>query len=367
MTTTKPKSFYAYQNGYINIDETRVYFSSEGNWGVLKSAKEKNGKRTTWLIWMRKRILELLGIALFVLVLYQLGIAEGKLNIGGGVFVLYLFTILHDLWREERMAYYIEKSKITEIEADGYSLKLTFKNAQNKEETKLIKGLSVHSKFLVYHPYEQSMTNIAIEDIQTDLEAVFTDICLKVCADRPLIQQCYEELNTVYHNPGRHYHNMQHIRFFYHELLQASHLCHQWDEMVMAMFYHDAVYNPLQKDNEYQSAMLASQHLEQMQFPDLFVGHVRAFIMATQTHQPNTMDDMNLFVDADLAILGSTPEQYARYVAGIRQEYAMYNDEDFNKGREAVVQKMLTRSRIYTTNWFYERYEAVARYNLTHE
>jgi predicted metal-dependent HD superfamily phosphohydrolase len=47
--------------------------------------------------------------------------------------------------------------------------------------------------------------------------------------------------------------------------------------------------------------------------------------------------------DADLAILGSDPSEYANYVAGVREEYAQLPDEEFLAGRLAVLSELADR------------------------
>ncbi|WP_342770119.1 hypothetical protein [Xylanimonas allomyrinae] len=53
--------------------------------------------------------------------------------------------------------------------------------------------------------------------------------------------------------------------------------------------------------------------------------------------------------DADLAILGSTPARYTRYVHQVRAEYADVPDVAFREGRAAVLDQLLSLPALYRT------------------
>ena len=65
-----------------------------------------------------------------------------------------------------------------------------------------------------------------------------------------------------------------------------------------------------------------------------------------------------------VAILGKPADEFARYDAAIRQEYAWVSAEAYRAGRSKVLQSFLDRDRIYQTEFFRNRYEEKARENL---
>ena len=71
----------------------------------------------------------------------------------------------------------------------------------------------------------------------------------------------YERLTAAYAEPHRHYHNQQHIAECLAEFDQARHLALQPEAVELALWFHDAVYDPKAGDNEEQSAALAQRCL----------------------------------------------------------------------------------------------------------
>lgn len=86
--------------------------------------------------------------------------------------------------------------------------------------------------------------------------------------------------------------------------------------------------------------------------------------MATKTHQTEAGSDAALLVDVDLSILGQSEARFAGYESQIRAEYAWVAPEVFKVKRAEILERFLARSRLYTTDHFFARYEAQARRNL---
>ena len=72
-------------------------------------------------------------------------------------------------------------------------------------------------------------------------------------------------------------------------------------------------------------------------------------------------------LDADLAILGASPERYARYAADIRKEYAWVPEPEYRAGRAAVLNRFLALPRIYHAEPLFAEGEERARVNLRAE
>jgi predicted metal-dependent HD superfamily phosphohydrolase len=74
-----------------------------------------------------------------------------------------------------------------------------------------------------------------------------------------------------------------------------------------------------------------------------------------------------LLLDADLAILGSSPDLYDAYAAAVRREYAWVSPSDWLSGRRRVLDSLLRRERIYRTASMPGAREETARLNLRRE
>ena len=72
-------------------------------------------------------------------------------------------------------------------------------------------------------------------------------------------------------------------------------------------------------------------------------------------------------LDADLSILGSTPERYQEYTEEVRREYEHVPDAFFRGARAAILDHFLARPRLYASDAFYARFERQARENMARE
>jgi predicted metal-dependent HD superfamily phosphohydrolase len=167
-----------------------------------------------------------------------------------------------------------------------------------------------------------------------------------------------DDLLTRHTEPQRFYHNLVHLDNLLQLLPAQPHL-------EFAVWFHDAIYDPTRTDNEAQSALLAEQSLRRLGVAPEVLKAVTAIIRATENHQSDDPDTA-LLLDADLSILGAEPETYHCYAQAIRQEYAWLPEPLFLKRRAAVLQKFLSRRRIYQTEAF-ARLEQPARENLLRE
>ena len=76
-------------------------------------------------------------------------------------------------------------------------------------------------------------------------------------------------------------------------------------------------------------------------------------IEATAKHMiPNDVplaerDDMAVFLDLDLSILGATEAAFDRNEAGVRHEYRDIPDEAFREGRSRILETFLARAAVF--------------------
>lgn len=138
--------------------------------------------------------------------------------------------------------------------------------------------------------------------------------------------------------------------------------------VVAAAFFHDAVYDPAQSDNEARSAELAERALAEIGWPAERRSKVVAMVAATAGHDIAGLDrDARTLVAADLAVLATEPSQYADYVRAVRREYAHVDDVAWRAGRSAVLAALLARDHLFPPELELSAWERRARANITAE
>jgi predicted metal-dependent HD superfamily phosphohydrolase len=174
----------------------------------------------------------------------------------------------------------------------------------------------------------------------------------------------HERLVRAWDEPQRHYHNLEHLKECLAMLDQVTHLCDDPTAVEMALWFHDAVYDPKANDNEEQSARLALECLREGGCSEAFVAQVERLILATKSHVSDGVRDTAVMLDIDLSILGQPRERFSRYEEGIRREFAWVPDTTYREKRAAILEAFLARPAIYQTEWFRDRLDQQARSNL---
>lgn len=198
-----------------------------------------------------------------------------------------------------------------------------------------------------------------------NLQQRFKELLLKIGFNEPEIESLWSDLEQVYSAKSRHYHNLMHL-----EEMIALFDIHQSDlqfpdEVLYSIFYHDYVYKVTRKDNELKSA----EHALSILPFNIKLNKQLIFdmICATQLHQHNENEDTNWLIDFDLKILSKDWEEYKIYCNQIRKEYKIYPNMLYKPGRKKALQHFLKNPSIYQTEIFRNKYEAIARENITAE
>lgn len=174
-----------------------------------------------------------------------------------------------------------------------------------------------------------------------------------------------DALLAAWLSPQRHYHTLQHLS----ECLQCFESlrgeAQHPHEVVMDIWFHDAVYDVRASDNEQRSADWAVSALTGAGVGPAAVQRVRDLIMATCHAAIPQGGDARLLVDIDLAILGSDAGRYAQFEEQVRAEYAWVFGPVFRYRRRAILQQFRLRQPLYATAHFRQQRELQARQNLT--
>jgi predicted metal-dependent HD superfamily phosphohydrolase len=191
---------------------------------------------------------------------------------------------------------------------------------------------------------------------------------LEAMAPLHLTDERYRALVTAYGQPQRAYHSFAHVlEVAQHWRDIQERLCwRQPRETFLAVLYHDAIYVAGKTDNERKSAQLAHSQLDGVNGVNL--DEVERLIILTASHGKLTLADVDqetaLFLDCDMAIVGSPPERFSQYEKDIRAEYASTPHLLFQIGRRRFLQRLLGLPRIFLSEDFHRRLDHQARINL---
>lgn len=167
--------------------------------------------------------------------------------------------------------------------------------------------------------------------------------------------------------PHRHYHDLAHLTAVLDHVHDLAGHARDLDAVRLAVWYHDAIYAGAPDDEE-NSARLAEAELAALGLTADLVAETARLVRLTATHDPAPGDSNGeTLCDADLAILAAGSEDYARYVAAVRAEYAHVPDEAFRAGRATVLGALLALPTLFRTPAGQKRWETAARGNLRAE
>ncbi len=138
--------------------------------------------------------------------------------------------------------------------------------------------------------------------------------------------------------------------------------------VLLAAWFHDAVYRGIAGEDEEESARLAEGRLAHAGLAAAEIDEVARLVRMTADHRPDPDDEpAALLSDADLSVLGGEPAAYDRYLAAVREDFAHIGDADFAAGRAAVVRQLLELDPLFRTPRGRELWQDAARENLQGE
>lgn len=176
----------------------------------------------------------------------------------------------------------------------------------------------------------------------------------------------WREIETAYSEPHRHYHTLTHIAAVVADWQQLHDRFETPDSALLALVFHDVVYDPARQDNEAVSAGVLRERLGGI---DGLIMKQACFCIEETKHHKATGDaDTDLVLDIDMAILGASWDDYLRYAENVAREYIpVYGLDAYTTGRSALfLEPTLAHDRLFLTDAFADR-EAQARQNLVAE
>jgi predicted metal-dependent HD superfamily phosphohydrolase len=181
-----------------------------------------------------------------------------------------------------------------------------------------------------------------------------------------------DDLERRYAEPHRHYHTEHHVRAV---LLDGADIADDLavtgpdrDLLTVAICAHDVIYDAAPGADERASAAWVQTRLLASGVPAAYADRAAELVLTTIRHNGGVDDPVAAALsDADLAILGSSPREYRRYVRAVRAEYASVPDELWRSGRARVLGTFLDRDPFYVSDLALRRWRGPARENLTAE
>lgn len=172
----------------------------------------------------------------------------------------------------------------------------------------------------------------------------------------------YESIIALTPYRYRHYHNFNHLHFLRNALARFAEIDRKTDLLIA---FHDLVYTVGAENNEELSVMIFKHYFES---GCLFINKADAdFILngieASKLHSKKYSHDINLFLDADMCVLGSHEHDYGLYSGSIRKEYSFFSDYEYKVGRV----KFLSSFGRYITDEFNDSYLSQTKNNIARE
>lgn len=135
---------------------------------------------------------------------------------------------------------------------------------------------------------------------------------------------------------ARRWHGVLHHALMLRAVRAGRHPPADLRRLVLAVLFHDIVYDATRPDNEERSAEVAHARVDPEE-----ADAVAALILATKHHDLSADPLTRSLLLADLGVLWTPNARlYRFYAEGIRAEYAHVPDAAYRAGREAVLRKL---------------------------
>jgi len=174
----------------------------------------------------------------------------------------------------------------------------------------------------------------------------------------------HQRLLAGYSEPQRHYHTLEHIDHCLNMFEDCKTLVSEPDALEIAIWMHDVILVSGRPDNEALSAQLYLELSKDVQHDEMrqLIGRL---IMTTLHNSDSLLDaDASYMVDVDLSSFGLPWDEFLRDSLNIRAENPHLSDQDYQLNQTRFQQSLLARPRFFLSDFFFDRYEKQARYNL---
>lgn len=172
------------------------------------------------------------------------------------------------------------------------------------------------------------------------------------------------EIIIAYAQPHRVYHTMEHVLYMlnaYGQIIGDERA--DWRH-VLAIIYHDVVYDSKRTDNEEKSVEFFESHFPWTAGVNKEIGQAILDTKKFLTYDPENIDDFSKPVlDCDLSALAAPYTIFYDNQFKIGQEYGIFGDA-VRENSTAFMKKVLERKYIYYKPKARELWEKRARFNM---
>jgi len=160
-------------------------------------------------------------------------------------------------------------------------------------------------------------------------------------------------------NKNLHYHTPIHVLAMFSFAKQHNIALNDYEQL--AVWFHDAVYEPNQNNNEEYSAKLMRIYLKGM--PEYHLEKIETLIMATSRHlSPDVDVKFHKILDLDLCGFSLDRDNYNKITECLRKEFAV-DEKKFNAGRKSFLYNLISKGFVYRSPEF-DRFEPLAQENI---
>jgi pantetheine-phosphate adenylyltransferase len=134
-----------------------------------------------------------------------------------------------------------------------------------------------------------------------------------------------------YQEPWRFYHNIDHISSMVEEGLSMGIM---EDELILAIIFHDIIYDPKTSNNEERSEALFNKFI--------YNPEISSAILDTKTHIPSNSLSRKL-IDLDLSVLNGSFDKFQSFEDKIFKEYQFVDFKIYREKRIEILKKLGVR------------------------
>lgn len=183
--------------------------------------------------------------------------------------------------------------------------------------------------------------------------------------------ELYENMHHIsyvlYHltnKPNLYYHNYKHVLNILHFAEKENIILEDYQKL--AIFFHDAIYNPKNKDNEIKSSLLLTTLFSSENIDKEKLKKSSNIIMDTEKHFSNrkVFEYSEIVLDLDLSSFCQDFNSFNYDSIKIKTEYNFVPHNEFIDKRKKLLESLLYMRTIFRTEYFISKYDNIARDNI---